>query len=402
MSVRLDDTYRVRCRSDLSSDRLVSFMMLYQPIIGGDGILVYLTLMAEARNQKESGHRRLFSLLQNISADTFERARKRLELNMLVRTYRRHYSDHDSYLYVLNLPLGPVDFMAAPSFHHMYVQAMGEKDAKLSERLLCQPSVSMLQYQEVTARNDEDERDISYQTEYTTVKPAYVFVGNEDDSINFDYSTFFMNATDLTFPPELHTEQILSQIGRNGTRYGISAQDMLHLVIKGINLSTNQFDPDLFDRVCAGYKTPKNRAIDDPYDLSPLSYLMSRQKGRPVAESDRRIIDYLAQQMQFPNDLTNVLIDYALKKCDNILNFNYVSKVAAAWVRKGIDTRQKALDYLNNDRKETRTKKPAAVKRNIQEVPMPAYWNTRNDYSRETMSDEKLKELQRLQKEMEK
>ena len=33
---------------------------------------------------------------------------------------------------------------------------------------------------------------------------------------------------------------------------------------------------------------------------------------------------------------------------------------------------------------------------------MPAYWNTRNDYSRETMSDEKLKELQRLQKEMEK
>ena len=71
------------------------------------------------------------------------------------------------------------------------------------------------------------------------------------------------------------------------------------------------------------------------------------------------------------------------------------------WARKGIDTKQKALDELARaDQKPPQRSSPANGNR--REVAMPQYWNSRKQGDMETVSDEKLKILQQMQKEMEK
>ena len=141
MSVKANDTYRISCMAGLSSDRLTSFVMLYQPLVGGDGILVYLTMMAEAQNRTALEHRRMFTLMQNISADTFERARMRLESYMLVRTFRKSSKTHDSYVYMLNLPMGPQDFFGSSYMRRMYTEAVGDRQATLTKGILCESAV---------------------------------------------------------------------------------------------------------------------------------------------------------------------------------------------------------------------------------------------------------------------
>ena len=69
--------------------------------------------------------------------------------------------------------------------------------------------------------------------------------------------------------------------------------------------------------------------------------------------------------------------------------------------RKGIDTKQKALDELARaDQKPPQRSSPANGNR--REVAMPQYWHSRKQGDMETVSDEKLKVLQQMQKEMEK
>ena len=44
-----EDTFRTECVNSISEDSIVSLLNLYQPLIGGEGVLLYLTLHAEGR-----------------------------------------------------------------------------------------------------------------------------------------------------------------------------------------------------------------------------------------------------------------------------------------------------------------------------------------------------------------
>lgn len=406
MSVKADDTYRISCTAGMSSERLSGFIMLYQPLVGGDGILVYLTMMAEARNRTVCQHRRLFALMQNISASTFERARMRLESYMLVRSFRKAEADHDSYVYMLNLPMGPQEFFASAYMRKMYTKAVGSEQAVLSKGIVCQNSASVEQYEEITVqtRNTVTD-DFDNETEYVTVTPDYTFSSKQDETIRFDYETFLVNTTSLVFPPELRSSEVMYQIGHNATLYGISAKRMSVLVCHCVNLQTMTFDTERFDILCRKEKPETLTNQEDPYDMSPISFLMAKQSGKDVSAPDRAVIDTLGKDMKFPNEVINVLLEYTLNQCDNRLNVNYIGKVAGAWARKGIDTKQKALDDIEgrNRKKPLKNELRSGMNRSKQEVSMPEYWNSRQENdNNETLSEERLKILQQMQMEMEK
>lgn len=403
MSVKANDTYRISCMAGLSSDRITSFVMLYQPLVGGDGILVYLTMMAEAQNRTALEHRRMFTLMQNISADTFERARMRLESYMLVRTFRKSSKTHDSYVYILNLPMGPQDFFGSSYMRRMYTEAVGDRQATLTKGILCESAVPVEQYSEITVQTRNiATMDFDNETEYVTVSPRYSFSGSDDDTIQFDYETFLVNTSALVFPAELRTQETMYQIGHNATLYGISPKRMSSLVCHCVNLETMSFDERKFDILCRKEKPDETVTSDDPYDMSPVSFLMARQSGKPVSKADRMVIDVLGKEMHFPNEVINVLLEYALARCDNRLNTNYISAIAGTWARKGIDTKQKALDDLASIQNKPAQQRKAPAKQPKREVAMPAYWNSRNETDQQTLSEDRLKILQQMQKEMEK
>ena len=85
----------------------------------------------------------------------------------------------------------------------------------------------------------------------------------------------------------------------------------------------------------------------DPYKMSPVKFLQNKQNGIPVVKSDQALIERLCKEFQFPIEVVNTLIEYTLQQTNQQFSRNYVEKVAASWVRLGVDSRKKALDIIN-------------------------------------------------------
>lgn len=405
VNVRASDTYRIICHAGLSSDRLCSFMTLYQPLVGGDGVLVYLTMMAEAYSAKtQAEHRRLFTIMQDIDPDVFERARMRLESYMLVRTYVREGRNVDNYLYVLYMPLGASDFFASSYMSRMYRERVGEKQFSLTKGNLVTNDEPADSYREITAPvRNMVMPDFDNETEYVTVSPSFRFSGNKDINITFDYERFLTITSNAVFPSELRTQETLYQIGLNATTYGITPERMKVILNRCINPREVTFDPVKFDIMCRNEKPSENTEGTDRYAISPVSFLMGLQDGRKLSNTDREVVESLSQDMKFPNEVINVMVEYTLKKCRNRLNPIYIGKMAATWAREGIDTKQKALDAIaENETAEKKERKSSTGRKSSSQVnvSMPQYWSESNETAE--LSEEQRRILEDMQKEMEK
>jgi len=66
MEMKAKDTYRCECRHGVSEEALSTLMTMYQPLVGPDSILIYLTLAAEAQSPHgQDSLQRLFALTGN-------------------------------------------------------------------------------------------------------------------------------------------------------------------------------------------------------------------------------------------------------------------------------------------------------------------------------------------------
>lgn len=395
MELKSSDTYKVISKSNLSSDRLNAFMVLYQPLVGGDGILVYLTLQAEAGNSRVFlEHRRLFALMENITAETFQRARMRLEACMLLKSYVRKGSDHDSYLYVLNTPMSGSDFFSTSYFSDCYREKVGEKQFSLSRGFLLTSSPVTEGYTDISAPVvNTGKRSFDNETEYVDFKPRYQFRGEDSNLIDFDYDRFLVIASNLVFPPELRTQENMYLIGKLATLYGITPDRMLVLVGRVININTMSFDRQKLEILARREKPAEQGEKHDRYAISPVSFLMSYQKGNAISKADRQMLEYLSNEMKFPNEVINVMIEYILKISDNRLNPQFVGLVSGSWARDGVDTKEKAIAETKKDS----SWKPHRQK-TVKKVEMPSYWNEKPE--QKTMSDEARKRLMNKLKEM--
>ena len=69
----------------------------------------------------------------------------------------------------------------------------------------------------------------------------------------------------------------------------------------------------------------------DPYDLPPISFLISKQNGAAVSMNDKKILERLSLDMHFPSPVINIMIEYILKISDNRLNNRFVDMVSGEW-----------------------------------------------------------------------
>ena len=127
------------------------------------------------------------------------------------------------------------------------------------------------------------------------MKPNYVF-STEDTTIHFDYERFLAKCTNLTFPVVLRTQENLALIGRLATIYGLSVDRMIILIKECIRLSTMEFDSEKL-KVKAARAVSDVTENKDTYDLSPVSFLQSKQNGLPVSYTDKKLVEHLAMDM---------------------------------------------------------------------------------------------------------
>lgn len=370
----------VRCIEHLSSEQRQSLNLLYGPLIGKNSICLY-EFLGSIQNSVELED---VYLLLNINASQFDIARNHLEQYHLIETYV-HEADM---LILLYAPLLPDSFLCHETYSRLYLASVGAKCFDKVKAMLYKDKMVSSSYTKVESPLDvsildawNESKEIAYEKVKPTIKQKY----------DFDFATLF-KGMDRIFPVRLRTTENLDRIAEMAKIYGIDAKDMRKYVQRSTNPSTHVFDLEkLKDMVMRNRKVME--VSKDPYKMSPVKFLQNKQNGIPVVKSDQALIERLCKEFQFPIEVVNTLIEYTLRQTNQQFSRNYVEKVAASWVRLGVDSRQKALEIINESPVENKRDKK------IEKVVLDDKFYTQKEEKSDVQLEQEMLELQKMLKE---
>lgn len=370
----------VRCIEHLSSEQRQSLNLLYGPLMGKNSICLY-EFLGSIQNLVELED---VYLLLNMNASQFDIARNRLEQYHLIETYV-HEGDM---LILLYAPLLPDSFLCHETYSRLYLASVGAKCFDKVKAMLYKNKTVSSSYTKVESPLDvsildswNESKEIAFEKVKPTIKQKY----------DFDFATLF-KGMDRIFPVRLRTSKNLDRIAEMAKIYGIDAKDMRKYVQRSTNPSTHVFDLEkLKDMVMRNRKVME--VSKDPYKMSPVKFLQNKQNGIPVVKSDQALIERLCKEFQFPIEVVNTLIEYTLQQTNQQFSRNYVEKVAASWVRLGVDSRKKALDIINQSPIENKRDKKA------EKVVLDDKFYTQKEEKSDAQLHKEMLELQKMLKE---
>lgn len=370
----------VRCIEHLSSEQRQSLNLLYGPLMGKNSICLY-EFLGSIQNLVELED---VYLLLNMNASQFDIARNRLEQYHLIETYV-HEGDM---LILLYAPLLPDSFLCHETYSRLYLASVGTKCFDKVKAMLYKDKTVSSSYTKVESPLDvsildswNESKEIAFEKVKPTIKQKY----------DFDFATLF-KGMDRIFPVRLRTSENLDRIAEMAKIYGIDAKDMRKYVQRSTNPSTHVFDLEkLKDMVMRNRKVME--VSKDPYKMSPVKFLQNKQNGIPVVKSDQALIERLCKEFQFPIEVVNTLIEYTLQQTNQQFSRNYVEKVAASWVRLGVDSRKKALDIINQSSLENKRDKKA------EKVVLDDKFYTQKEEKSDAQLHKEMLELQKMLKE---
>lgn len=370
----------VRCIEHLSSEQRQSLNLLYGPLMGKNSICLY-EFLGSIQNLVELED---VYLLLNMNASQFDIARNRLEQYHLIETYV-HEGDM---LILLYAPLLPDSFLCHETYSRLYLASVGAKCFGKVKAMLYKEKTVSSSYTKVESPLDvsildswNESKEIAFEKVKPTIKQKY----------DFDFATLF-KGMDRIFPVRLRTSENLDRIAEMAKIYGIDAKDMRKYVQRSTNPSTHVFDLEkLKDMVMRNRKVME--VSKDPYKMSPVKFLQNKQNGIPVVKSDQALIERLCKEFQFPIEVVNTLIEYTLQQTNQQFSRNYVEKVAASWVRLGVDSRKKALDIINQSPLENKRDKK------VEKVMLDDKFYTQKEEKSDAQLHKEMLELQKMLKE---
>lgn len=370
----------VRCIEHLSSEQRQSLNLLYGPLMGKNSICLY-EFLGSIQNLVELED---VYLLLNMNASQFDIARNRLEQYHLIETYV-HEGDM---LILLYAPLLPDSFLCHETYSRLYLASVGAKCFDKVKAMLYKDKTVSSSYTKVESPLDvsildswNESKEIAFEKVKPTIKQKY----------DFDFATLF-KGMDRIFPVRLRTSENLDRIAEMAKIYGIDAKDMRKYVQRSTNPSTHVFDLEkLKDMVMRNRKVIE--VSKDPYKMSPVKFLQNKQNGIPVVKSDQALIERLCKEFQFPIEVVNTLIEYTLQQTNQQFSRNYVEKVAASWVRLGVDSRKKALDIINQSPLENKRDKK------VEKVMLDDKFYTQKEEKSDAQLHKEMLELQKMLKE---
>lgn len=370
----------VRCIEHLSSEQRQSLNLLYGPLMGKNSICLY-EFLGSIQNLVELED--VYFLL-NMNASQFDIARNRLEQYHLIETYV-HEGDM---LILLYAPLLPDSFLCHETYSRLYLASVGAKCFDKVKAMLYKDKTVSSSYTKVESPLDvsildswNESKEIAFEKVKPTIKQKY----------DFDFATLF-KGMDRIFPVRLRTSENLDRIAEMAKIYGIDAKDMRKYVQRSTNPSTHVFDLEkLKDMVMRNRKVME--VSKDPYKMSPVKFLQNKQNGIPVVKSDQALIERLCKEFQFPIEVVNTLIEYTLQQTNQQFSRNYVEKVAASWVRLGVDSRKKALDIINQSPLENKRDKK------VEKVMLDDKFYTQKEEKSDAQLHKEMLELQKMLKE---
>lgn len=382
-TIKAKDYYRIETIDVIGQGQLIALMLLYQPIMGYQSTNIYLTLYSEKRHLNSFENLSRLLLLMNMDAQTFMQGIKKLEEMSLVRTY---YNEGNSrYIFSLLSPLNTEQFFKSDVYSRLLLRVLGSKEYENNLKKLQRSEIDKTNFKDVShgfdcrlIENWDEEKEL----EFIKIKPQLKFE-NDTKLITFDYDRFLQITNKMLFPLESRTNENLKMIGEYATVYGLSPETMRTIIAKCTDPFSSKLDTTKL-RSYAKSAKPDEKKVKNPYLLSCISFLQSKQNGAEVPEYEKGLLEHLLMKMQLTPEVINVLVEYALEKNNNRLNKNFVDSIASALKRSNVTTYEQALKLLNETHPEhSKNKKTTTYK-------LPDYTAT-NDVK--AISDDELKEL---------
>ena len=369
------DLYKIDGNVELSYERLKALVFFYSPLVGNDALALYeyLAIKSHSANFRELNEL-LMSL--NLSVDIFETLCGKLNEYRLLKTLKKE----NSYVFFLCEPLTASAFIkdgilarefilktSGAHYQELIADIYEANDYKDYENVS-----KVLPVENLNAWTPEDET-------YMSGKP----VNSDKYSFNtlFDVGRFLKDISTNLFPLQFRTRDNLKQVAEMADLYDISYDRMRSYVAETVNRSTDSFNMNHLKYLCMHARGDYRNVEKGQYDVPCLTFLMSLQDGKEVTENDRKIIMNLSQEYHLNHSVINVLLEHALRNCDNRLIEKYLYPIASDLHRNDVNTAKHALERLDRN-----------YERKTQEDRLPVYDTGRNV----SMSDEEAEELLKL------
>ena len=360
---------------------------LYQPIIGAVASALYLTLLVEAKNQRVLNYMTHEDLLIKMQLNTqeFLKARYALEAMGLLRTYLEDSGDDVKiYHYDLYAPKTPKSFFDDVLLYGTLIKYIGETNANKLNTLYKDNKESFDGVEISKTFGNYFHPDLNDKT-YINAINKNKNKGRKTAKIDseFNYDKFFVSLEQVSQIKKTGlTKEEVKEIERLSSLYGVDEITAANIVstiydpskekgsrIDGKRMMALLNDESNYRFLVPNEKVTKNEQITSDsmiakkiecFDkIPPIKYLSILQNNTQPSSVDVRIVNSLSSKYGLPNPVINVLIDYCLRRNNNILIKAYVEKIAASILRENIKTSLEAMNYLykhsgKNNRKVTK------------------------------------------------
>ncbi len=336
-----NDLFQVEKHFELSGDHFISLIKLYQPILGSDAVLLYLTLTCETQNSHDQ-----LSLILNKDIPAIERARSKLEEVLLLESYRK---DSD-YMYILNRPLNSLEFLHHEVLGRLLIYTLGR--GYYQERLNENTTLSKEGFVNISSKIDR--AFLSHWSE----SQEKVFQKKEVNKRKVLYSRdqlFKNDRNGIMFPFELRTSHNFYLINELADLYGISLERIRTIAYNAVDMENMSFNEETFRRLTRKHKG--EGGINSPYDMVPMDYLAQFQESGQVPDITIRIIEEVKTKFGLKNEVINVIIEYVLNNYNMKLSKNMIETLAATMDRLKIKDYKAAINALKSDEKKYTSKK---------------------------------------------
>lgn len=413
------DRYVVINKSILSDIDRNIIINLYEPLVGPLAVSLYFTLWNDlgVLNMMSSDltHHHLMVVLKS-GNQSIKVARESLEAFGLLKSYVK-CGDINDYIYELYSPLTPLEFFNHPILNVVLYNNVGEKEYNNLKSLYKLPKIELKDYTDITKKLDEV-YDTSKFTLSNDIKDKNSTSIEVSDRIDFDeimssIPKGIINEKALTkktkelinnlaFIYNIDTLKMIELIRNTLNEYGNIDKNGLRIMArKDYQYKTGTL-PTLVYRTQPDYlKNPlgdnskRGRIINIFENTTPYDFLRHKNHGGKPSGRDLKLLEKLMIDLELPQAVVNVLIDYVLKKSNNKLVPEYVETIASQWKRAGLKTAKDAMEFAEKEYKKSLNKEDISSKKVVKETPI---WFDKK-ISDENLSEDEEEELKNLLKE---
>lgn len=374
-----------------------SLFVLYRPLCGQDALILYEVLTTMVRFQDRTDQEELF-LMSGLGTGRLEKARKNLEMFGLLDVFEDPVSGGE--LYVVNLPLDPSRFLHHQVFSRLLLNTVGSDWFDRLMQLFAQP----VSIPEGYLRKTEEIDTEPLERQWTDAKEEKLLkMLPARDQSGFDWDKFY-EGRDYLFPVRMRTranEELIANLAR---LYGLSEIQMVKYVSRACPPPLRILDCQALESIVRSERRREIMDHADPFDNAPVLFLQERQKGAPVSEADRRLLEKLAGEYRFAAPVINELLDYTMEQTGGALPTAYVEKVAGTWSRLGLDSRDKVREWRQRQKEETGSRSSPVRRKTVKSGSifsgqLPAWYSDKGrQFSSEEERRKMLEEIDEIRK----